>query len=106
MGPRRTSPSATARGSDRRRPGPDRRRRTFVLGRARRGSTLVRALWEHDESVDGLFYRARHDPSRMCVAVFDRAEEAVTIERDGGVMDSRHQAMPAAVLDVYQFALL
>ena len=64
------------------------------------------ALWQHRASVDGLYYRARHDPSRMSVAVFDRAESAVTVLRDGGLLDSRNQAVLAAILESYQFALL
>jgi hypothetical protein len=64
------------------------------------------ALWRHRQSVDGLYYRARHDPSRMSVALFDRVAPVVSIVRDGGLIDDRHQALLAAILDTYQFSLL
>ena len=64
------------------------------------------AMWRHPSSVDGLYYRARHDPSRMSVALFDRVAPAVSIVRDGGLTDDRHQALLAAILDTYQFSLL
>jgi hypothetical protein len=31
------------------------------------------ALYHHPEQPEGILYRARHDPSRLCVAAFDRA---------------------------------
>jgi hypothetical protein len=30
-------------------------------------------LWSHPDRPDGLLYRSRHDPSRRCIALFDRA---------------------------------
>lgn len=64
------------------------------------------AMWRHPTSVDGLYYGARHDPSRRSVALFDRAEPAVSFVRDGALIDDRHQALLAAILDAYQFSLL
>lgn len=64
------------------------------------------ALWQHPAVVDGLYYRARHDPSRMSVALFDRAAPAVAVVRDGVLLDGRHQALLADILETYQFALL
>jgi hypothetical protein len=64
------------------------------------------AMWQHPASVDGLYYRARHDPSRNSVALFDRAEPSVSIVRDGGLLDDRHQLRLAGILEAYQFSLL
>lgn len=64
------------------------------------------ALLRHPATVDGLYYRTRHDPSRIAVALFDRAAKAVTIVRDGGLLEDRHQALLSDILDTYQFALL
>ena len=36
-----------------------------------------RALWEHQDYPDGILYRARHDDSALCVALYDRAEDAL-----------------------------
>jgi hypothetical protein len=64
------------------------------------------ALWRHPAAIDGLHYRARHDPSRMSVALFDRAAPAVSVVPDGGLLDDRHQALLAGILEIYQFSLL
>ena len=42
----------------------------------------------------------------MSVALFDRVAPVVSIVRDGGLIDDRHQALLAAILDTYQFSLL
>lgn len=64
------------------------------------------ALWRHPASVDGLYYRARHDPSRMSVALFDRAATAVHVVPDGRLMDSRHADLLGNILDEYDFSIL
>lgn len=64
------------------------------------------ALWRHRAEVDGLHYRARHDPSRMSVALFDRAAPTVAVVREGGLMDERHRPLLAELLDTYHFSLL
>lgn len=63
-------------------------------------------LWRHRASVDGLYYRARHDPSRTSAAIFDRAADAVSIVRDGGLLAARHGTLLAEILETYQFSLL
>ncbi len=64
------------------------------------------ALWRHAATVDGLHYRARHDPSRLSVALFDRAATAVSVVRHGQLLDERHQPALAEILDSYQVSLL
>lgn len=46
----------------------------------------ARAIHEHPARPDGIYYRARHDPSQRSVAVFDRAARAITIEPDGSLL--------------------
>lgn len=46
--------------------------RSYRLARA-----WSRALWSHPEQLDGIQYRSRHDDDSFCVALFDRAEQAV-----------------------------
>ncbi len=36
-----------------------------------------RALQEHKDNADGILYRARHDDSALCVALYDRAEDGL-----------------------------
>jgi hypothetical protein len=64
------------------------------------------AFWEHPANADGLYYRARRDPSRISVALFDRAASSVEVVRDGNLLDDRHQALLADILETYHFDLL
>jgi hypothetical protein len=63
-------------------------------------------LWHHPAAADGIQYRARHDPSRTSVAIFDRAALAVTVVRDGGLLADANNALMAAILETYNFSLL
>ena len=65
-----------------------------------------RALWAHPSQPDGLLYPARHDPSRPCLALFDRARDAVAAEALGSLAEPRHVRLLAAILDAYGFGLI
>jgi RES domain len=64
-----------------------------------------RAVWEHPARVDGILFRSRHDPSRICVAIFDRG---ITWKKKtlGSLMENANAALLATLLDHYQFALI
>ena len=64
------------------------------------------ALWGHPSYPDGLLYRARHDPSRSCVAIFDRAGEALRAVRQGTLLEPDQVSLLADILDTYAFGLL
>jgi hypothetical protein len=64
------------------------------------------ALWGHGDRPDGLYYRARHDASRFCAAVFDRCEPGIAATRLGSLAERRHRALLAELLDAYDFGLL
>ncbi len=64
----------------------------------------ARALWNHVDQPDGLVYRARHDPSKESVAIFDRASPALRLRRLRRILDD--QARLARILDHYGFALV
>lgn len=63
-----------------------------------------RALWAHPEAPDGLYYRARHDPSQYSVALFERADPAISIEGEGAV--GAHPRLLARILRRYAIALI
>ncbi len=63
-------------------------------------------FWRHPLLPDGLYYRARHDPSRFCVAIFDRAADALRVTRRGSLLDSEQVPLLADILDTYTFGLL
>ena len=41
--------------------------------------TWSRALWGHPDQPDGIGYGARHDDSELCVALYDRARDAIQV---------------------------
>ena len=57
-------------------------------------------------SPDGLLYRSRHDPSRLCAAIFDRAEDALTATSLGSLADAHNVALLADLLDAYDYSLI
>lgn len=63
------------------------------------------ALWRHPAQPDGLHYRARHDPSRYCIALYDRAAPAVVAVTLGALAAPEHAALLAEVLATYEFGL-
>jgi hypothetical protein len=64
------------------------------------------ALWRHPDQPDGLMYRSRLDPARQCVALFDRAQDAITASSLGPLADSRHHSLLASLLDTYGIGLV
>ena len=55
------------------------------------------ALWTHPSRPDGLYFRARHDPSRFCVAIYDRAADAVHAIPQNSLIEPSHIALLADV---------
>ena len=65
------------------------------------------ALWRHPDQPDGLLWRSRFDPSRTCVAIYQRAgPPAVTARPLGGLMDPKHARLLTDLLNTYQFGLI
>jgi len=62
------------------------------------------ALHGHPQKPDGIAYRARHDPSRTAVAIFDRAKSVLSM-KSLGTMDA-HSGRLADLLDTYDFGLV
>jgi hypothetical protein len=63
------------------------------------------ALHDHPEAPDGLLYRSRHDPGRLCAAVYERAAGAVTSRSIGTLADAVHASLLAEILRRYRFGL-
>lgn len=64
------------------------------------------AIHGHPKKPDGITYLARHDPSRVCLALFDRAEDAIEVTPLGSLADPGHAALVATLLDTYGFGLV
>jgi hypothetical protein len=66
----------------------------------------ARAIHEHPRQPDGILYRARHDPARVCAGIFDRARSLITARRMGTFRARQHRMLLARVLDTYKFGLV
>lgn len=64
------------------------------------------AIHEHPKKPDGLLYTARHDPARICAALFDRAEPVLRVASLGSLGDPAHDALVGRILDTYDFGLV
>ena len=65
-----------------------------------------REIHDHPRMPDGIVYRARHDPSRTCAAIFDRAETDLTAKRFGTFDAKAHRGLLADILETYKFGLI
>lgn len=64
------------------------------------------AIHEHPTLADGMAYTARHDPSRICAAVFERAQAELEVTPLGSLADAAHTALVVKLLDAYNFGLI
>ncbi|AGP36811.1 RES family NAD+ phosphorylase [Sorangium cellulosum] len=64
------------------------------------------AIHDHPRRPDGIAYAARHDPSRVCAALFERASAELSVTRLGSLADPAHAALLARILDTYKFGLV
>jgi hypothetical protein len=65
-----------------------------------------RGFWSHPEKPDGIWYRARHDPDRISIALYDRAKKVVAIRSTTILAESRFERPLARILDHYRFGLI
>ncbi len=75
------------------------------------GSIAIAQLWalalfEHPEQADGIIYRSRHDPDRLCVAIFDRARDSLAASPLGSFADPSQARLLASVLEDYGLGLI
>jgi hypothetical protein len=66
----------------------------------------ARAIHDHPRKVDGILYRARHDPARACGAIFDRAGAVVRARTTGSLRARAHRKLLAELLDTHKFGLV
>jgi len=64
-----------------------------------------RAMWSHAGTPDGLLYLSRHDPASFCVAIFDRAADAIRATAEGNVLADSHRVALGATLNRYRFSI-
>jgi hypothetical protein len=64
-----------------------------------------RVLWGHPSRPDGLLYRARHDPSCLSIALFQRVRRHVATRPLGGLLSPENRMLLGQLLDRYAFSL-
>jgi RES domain-containing protein len=66
----------------------------------------ARAIHDHPRKPDGILYRARHDPSRTCAAIFERTAPELGENRLGTFHHKVNRRLLADILDTYKFGLV
>ncbi|WP_437718491.1 RES family NAD+ phosphorylase [Sorangium sp. So ce448] len=66
----------------------------------------ARAIHDHPRRPDGIAYVARHDPTRVCAALFERVSAELEVTRLGSLADPAHAVLLARLLDTYKFGLV
>lgn len=66
------------------------------------------AIYRHPKAAGGIHYHARHDPSRMSVALFNRGdmEQYLAVTSLGTLADRSNNRLLGEILKTYRFALL
>jgi len=64
----------------------------------------AQAIWQHPDTVHGIRYPSRHDPSRILCGLFDRAKENLQENKLGTLLKDPQTL--AAILDTYNFGLV
>lgn len=65
-----------------------------------------RALWAHPSQPDGICYISRHDPPRVCYALFERVAVELNITDLGQLNSSSLIRDVGQIIDYYKFALI
>lgn len=78
----------------------------LCAGDYRAAQAWSRALWAHPDAPDGLLYRSRHDPSRLCAAIYERAAQRARVRLGVSLVALDLRSHLAAVLDLYGLGLV
>jgi hypothetical protein len=65
-----------------------------------------RQIFDHRQRPDGILYRARHDQSRLSLALVNRASNAVAETLHGGLLEPRNRPLLIDILRAYRISLL
>ena len=65
----------------------------------------AKAIYHHPAQVDGIRYFSRHDNSRLCCGLFDRAQDNL-VERNLGNLVDNHTRKLADILNIYDYGIL
>jgi hypothetical protein len=77
----------------------------LTAGKYTKARRWARAIHEHPQQVDGIRYRSRHDPNRLCCGFFDRVQPCLG-EQNQGTLIEQHPHQLAQILAHYDYGLL
>ena len=63
------------------------------------------ALFRHPQKPDGLYYRSRHDPGRLCAAIYQRAARKLHVVRQVGLGDREAVWLLGTLQRLYAFLI-
>ena len=78
----------------------------LTTGEHRAAQAWATVLRAHPQTPDGVLYRARHDPSRACMAVFDAIRPVLTARSLGALTDEAQLELLADIIATYGFGLI
>jgi len=61
----------------------------LTAGNYAKARRWARAIHEHPQQADGIRYRSRHDPNRLCCGFFDRVQPWLR-EQNQGTLTEQH----------------
>jgi hypothetical protein len=64
------------------------------------------AFHDHPDQPDGILFRSRRDPSRLCLALFERIANVLAAASLGSLADARNAAILADILKTYGYGLV
>jgi hypothetical protein len=76
-----------------------------LLGHYAHAQAWSRAFFEHPDAPDGILYRSSHDDEQLCVALFNRAADALAYEPPSLVL-AEHPDLIRRICAHYSVALL
>ena len=64
-----------------------------------------KALHDHPQEIDGIWYRARNDPDRLSVAVYNRAAGVLEMVMEWKLASSAGLQRVLPIIDYYEFGI-
>jgi chromosome partitioning protein len=81
-----------------------------ITGSYQLSQSWSQTLYHHKAEIDGIYYRSRHDPSRLCVALYENRVIPTDLQvqrvTPHNLLDSSFAATRQEISDVYGYKLL
>lgn len=78
----------------------------LFTGDYKRAQAWGLAFYHHPTQPDGIYYRSRHDPSRFCIALYERTEPYLERADTYDFLDANFSLRLVEILNHYQYGLL